>query len=114
MATPARPAVVAPTSAGLAVIPSAPPIEQWVRKSSDFQQTLDLNMQTALISRLDISPSDATASAARDLAYYICTDLRGGTTTDSSAPVRELYPTAALPDAIGVSLAAQAYCLDTV
>ena len=44
----------APTSASSTTVPvadlsPAPPVDTWVQKGNDFQQTLDLNMQPELI-----------------------------------------------------------------
>ena len=95
-------------------LPSAPPLEQWIEKGNDFQQTLDLNMRTHLI-RLGVAPTEATDTAARDLAYLVCATLRAGLTPSQAAElVRTAYPTVKEFDAIAIVVTAQAYCLDTV
>lgn len=110
----AAPSYLPEYATSVADLPSAPPVEAWVVKGSDFQQTLDLNMQTAMIERLMMSPSDADETAARDLAYYVCRSLRQYPSQPGSAWVEASYPGTETIDAIGVALAAQAYCLDTV
>jgi hypothetical protein len=111
-AAPARPTTAAAVT--VASLPSAPPLDRWVTKANDFQMTLDLNMQTKLI-ELGISPGEADEAAARSLAYLVCTVLRAGNSeADANTVVRSAYPTADQFDAIGIVLAAQRYCLDTV
>lgn len=110
---PAAPVATRTTLTDLAPVPKAPPLMTWVTKSnSDFQQTLDLNMQTAMISHLNIATRDADATAARDLAHFICTGIRDG--VNATEQLKKAYPLVAMPDTLSVTLAAQAYCLDTV
>jgi putative hemolysin len=100
--------------AEVASLPAAPPLETWVEKSrSDFQMTLDLNMQTELI-ELGVPVGDVDEDAAQSLAYMICSHLRAGGSATVNDEVRAAYPTATNIDAMGIVLAAQAYCLDTV
>lgn len=115
-APPSAPAARPATAAVVRVadLPPAPPVETWVQKGSDFQQTLDLNMQTELI-ELGLSVAEADEDAARELAYAVCSALRSGTPESATSEVvQAAYPTADQIDSIGIGLAAQAYCLDTV
>ncbi|TQM37773.1 hypothetical protein [Pseudonocardia cypriaca] len=93
-------------------LPPAPPLESWVVKGSDFQQTVDLHMQTAMMERLDISVAEATVDAARSLAYYMCTGMRAGQRAGDLLVA--IYPAADAPAQLGVSLAASEFCLDAV
>lgn len=108
---------VAPTTgaviATLATLPPAPPVETWVTKGSDFQRTLDLNMMTALIN-MGLPTGEADEAAARNLAYFLCSELRAGTSeSEVRNLVSEVYPSADMIDAMGIVLASQHYCLDT-
>jgi hypothetical protein len=95
----------------VAPLPPAPPLESWVVKGNDFQQTLDLRMQTAMIETLDIPVAEATVDAARSLAYYICAGMRAGQRAGDLLVA--IYPAADAPAQLGVPLAAEGYCLDT-
>jgi hypothetical protein len=107
--TAARPTSV-PVAAGL---PPAPPLEQWVEKGSDFQQTIDLQMRTQLI-KLGVAPIQATDTAARDLAYLVCSTLRAGVPKDQvNELIQTTYPAADGFDGLSILVTAQGYCLDT-
>jgi hypothetical protein len=115
--SPSTPATViaapqAPPLARVAALPPAPALESWVEKGNDFQKTLDLGMQTELI-EIGVPVADADEAAARSLAYMICSHLRAGGSATVNDKVRAVYPTAESTDAVGIILAAQAYCLDT-
>ena len=108
-ATAARPTSV-PAATGL---PPAPPVEQWVDKSSGFQQTIDLEMRTELI-KLGVVPAAATDTAARDLAYLVCSTLRAGVPkAQVDLLVQTAYPAADDFDGLAILITAQGYCLDT-
>jgi hypothetical protein len=111
-ASPAPAAPPSTTSVPVADLPSAPPIDQWVVKGSDFQRTLDLNVETALIN-LGVATAAADEQAARSFAYHFCSGLR---THRASPPdlVKEAYPSADFADSVGLGLAANAYCLDAL
>lgn len=113
--TTAAPARTTPTSAAprqLKSLPKAPPLNTWVTKGSDFQQTLDLRMQTAMIERLDMSPAEADEDWAHGLAYYMCSALRRH--QNAGEALAAIYPNPDASQQIGITVAAQAYCLDTV
>lgn len=117
-AVPPPPSAAPPTSsaaeATVATLPPAPPPETWVIKGDNFQETLDLNLQTELI-ELGVSSTEADEDAARDLAYLVCTALRAEAQLDDVwALIRAAYPTATEIDAIGIESRARYYCLDTV
>lgn len=115
--TSSSPSAAAPTTSSstpVAVLPPAPPLDTWVVKGNDFQQTLDLKMQTAMIEQLNMSPADADETAARDLAYYVCRSLRQYPSQPGSAWVQAAYPNVESFSLERVAIAAQFYCLDTV
>jgi hypothetical protein len=94
-------------------LPPAPPLDSWVVKGSDYQLTLDLNMQTAMI-ELGLSPSDIDESDAQAYAYHVCSTLRNNPDAGYDVLVTDIYPSAELTKTLGMVLAAQHYCLDTV
>lgn len=110
----AAPAVTtsAPPAVVGASLPPAPPVDTWVIKGSDFQQTLDLRLQTKLTETADVLVDD---DEARSLAYAVCTSLRtGGTPETARAIIQSAYPTVDQYDTLGILLTAKAFCVDTV
>lgn len=113
--TTAAPARTTPTSAPsrqLKSLPKAPPLNTWVMKGSDFQQTLDLKMQTAMVERLDMPFAEADEDWAHALAYYMCSALRRH--ENAGEALAAIYPNPDASQQTGITVAAQAYCLDTV
>jgi hypothetical protein len=94
-------------------LPPAPPLDSWVVKGNDYQLTLDLNMQTAMI-ELGLSPSDIDESDAQAYAYHVCSTLRKNPDAGYDVLVTDIYPSVELTKTLGMVLAAQHYCLDTV
>lgn len=113
--TTAAPARTTPTSAPsrqLKSLPKAPPLNTWVKKGSDFQQTLDLRMQTAMVERLGMPFAEADEDWAHALAYYMCSALRRH--QNAGEALAAIYPNPDARQQIGITIASQAYCLDTV
>jgi hypothetical protein len=111
--------VATPASAPPVAFPPAPPPETWVVKRSDFQQTLDFKMQTALMNlqtaavQKGLPYQQFDASTARDMACFICSGLRTRLglvriSCEPSSPMRISR------NFVEVALAAQAFFPDPV